>query len=96
MFYHNFLKYVDGIIGNSSSGIIEAPSFKIATINIGKRQHGRIQANNILNSNYNIKTIEKLIHKSISASFKNKIKNLKNPYQKKNTLYNSIQKIINF
>ena len=40
---------MDGVIGNSSSGIIEAPSFNIATINIGDRQKGRIQSNSIIN-----------------------------------------------
>ena len=42
--YLSALKHVDVIIGNSSSGLIEAPSFKTATINIGERQKGRIKA----------------------------------------------------
>ena len=45
----SMLKYVDGILGNSSSGIIEAPLFNIATINIGDRQKGRLQAGNVIN-----------------------------------------------
>ena len=42
------MKYSDLVIGNSSSGIFETPSFKIPTINIGNRQKGRIKANNIV------------------------------------------------
>ena len=49
--YLSLLKYSSGIIGNSSSGILEAPSFKIPIINIGDRQRGRIQAKSILNCN---------------------------------------------
>ena len=46
--YLSALQYVDAVVGNSSSGIIEAPSFKIATINIGDRQKGRIKAKSVL------------------------------------------------
>ena len=46
--YLSALKYVDAVIGNSSSGIIEAPSFKLATINIGDRQNGRVKASSII------------------------------------------------
>ena len=46
--YLSCLKYVDGVVGNSSSGLIEAPSFKIGTINIGDRQRGRLKANSII------------------------------------------------
>ena len=46
--YLSCLKYVDGVVGNSSSGIIEAPSFNIGTINIGDRQKGRIKAQSII------------------------------------------------
>ena len=42
--YLSTMKYVDGIVGNSSSGLLEAPSFKIATVNIGDRQLDRMQA----------------------------------------------------
>ena len=47
--YLSSLQYVDAVVGNSSSGIIEAPSFKIGTINIGDRQRGRLQASSVIN-----------------------------------------------
>ena len=49
-FYFSLLKYIDGVIGNSSSGIIEVPSFNIPTINIGNRQKGRLQSRTIFNA----------------------------------------------
>lgn len=78
--YLSAMRYSDIVIGNSSSGIIETPTFKVPTINIGDRQKGRIQAGNIINC----KPIEKAIYKSIelglSDSFEKKIENVKNPY----------------
>lgn len=47
--YLSGLQYMDAVIGNSSSGLLEAPSFKIGTINIGDRQKGRLQADSVLN-----------------------------------------------
>ena len=47
--YYSLMRYSSGIIGNSSSGILEAPSFKIPTINIGERQGGRLQSNSVIN-----------------------------------------------
>ena len=57
--YLSCLKYMDGVVGNSSSGILEAPSFKIGTINIGNRQGGRVQAKSIINCKLIIKYLFK-------------------------------------
>lgn len=73
------LKNSDAIIGNSSSGIIEAPSLKIATINIGNRQKGRIQANSIINTKVNVQEIDKAIKKTQDKSFKQSLEFVKNP-----------------
>lgn len=78
--YLSILKIVDGIVGNSSSGIIEAPSLKIGTINIGDRQLGRVFTKNVINCNYNSKKIEKSFKKLFSKSFKDQLKNIINPY----------------
>ena len=59
--YLSSMCYVDAIIGNSSSGIIEAPSFKIGTINIGDRQKGRIKANSIIDCLPNKESIKNAI-----------------------------------
>ena len=92
-YYFSMLKICDCLIGNSSSGILEAPSFKIPVLNIGNRQLGRIQSKNIINSSYMVKDLNKKINIALSIKFKKSLKNLKFEYYKKNTL-NNIQKII--
>ena len=81
--YLSTMKYSDLVIGNSSSGIIEAPCFNIPTINIGDRQQGRLQAKSIINTKLNKLSISK----SLKTAFlkKKKINNIKNPYEIKNT-----------
>ena len=78
--YLSSFKHVDLIIGNSSSGIIEAPSFKIPTINIGDRQRGRVCSDSIINCNNNHLSISKAIDKGLSKSFRKKITKSKNLY----------------
>ena len=74
------LKYMDFIIGNSSSGLLEAPSLKIGTINIGDRQKGRIKAKSIIDCSPNKKNIKYAIKKAYSNEFQSLLKNIKNPY----------------
>lgn len=78
--YLSALKHVDIVVGNSSSGIIEAPSFKTATLNIGDRQKGRIMADSILNCKPDSKSIKKSLKKIYSIKFQKILKNTKNPY----------------
>ncbi|WP_352418295.1 UDP-N-acetylglucosamine 2-epimerase [Proteiniborus sp.] len=78
--YLSAMKYVDLVIGNSSSGIIEAPSFKVPTINIGDRQRGRIQGENVINCEPVENEIYKAIELGLSDSFKEKLRNIKSPY----------------
>ena len=68
------------LLGNSSSGIHEAASFKVPVINIGSRQSGRLKPKNVINVNYSKKEIEKAIKKVKGQNFYKKIKNIKNPY----------------
>jgi len=89
--YLSCIKVCDLVLGNSSSGILEAPTLNTATVNIGDRQNGRVQANSIINSENSSKNIYNAIRKSLSAKFKNKIKKTKNPYFKKNTAKNIVQ-----
>lgn len=78
--YLSAIKYSEFVIGNSSSGIIEAPSLKIPTINIGNRQKGRLQAESIWNCNTNYKDIVDSINIVRTEEFKQKAQNCKNPY----------------
>ena len=91
--YFNLLKFFDGVIGNSSSGIIEVPSFKKGTINIGERQKGRIQPKSVINCKPKKKDIIFAVKKLVSNHFQKNLIFLKNPYYKKNT-ENQIVKII--
>ena len=68
------LKKSELIIGNSSSGLIEAPSFRVPCINIGRRQIDRVQSNNVINIQCNQKEIAKAIKKATSKNFRVKIK----------------------
>lgn len=80
--YFSCLKYIDAVVGNSSSGILEAPSFQIATINIGTRQNGRLQSKSIINVKPDTQFIKKAIKKIYSHNFKSELKSSLNPYGK--------------
>ncbi|MBB6714602.1 UDP-N-acetylglucosamine 2-epimerase [Clostridium gasigenes] len=83
--YLSAMKYCSLVIGNSSSGIIEAPSFNKPTINIGDRQKGRMQAESVINCNPSKDDIVNAINISLSKEFREKIKNSINPYGDGNT-----------
>jgi len=77
----SLLANTDAFIGNSSSGILEAPSLKTPVINIGSRQRGRPQAQNILNCNYDVGSIRERISQAINdENFKQKCNSAINPY----------------
>jgi len=78
--YLSALKFVDACVGNSSSGLAEAPTFKIGTINIGDRQRGRIRADSVIDCEPNKESILFAIRKLYSKGFQDKLKNVKNPY----------------
>ena len=78
--YLSILQYVDFVIGNSSSGLLEAPSFKIGTINVGDRQRGRIKAKSVIDCLPNKKNITNAIKQIYSSEFQKNLKKVKNPY----------------
>jgi GDP/UDP-N,N'-diacetylbacillosamine 2-epimerase (hydrolysing) len=78
--YLSALKHVDVVIGNSSSGLTEVPSFNKPTINIGNRQKGRLKANSVLDSNPIAEEIFESINYSLSNSFQESIQEVLNPY----------------
>jgi len=86
--YLSAMKHCACVIGNSSSGIIEAPTFRIPTINIGDRQKGRIQAKSVINCIPTKEDIGNAINSAISEEFLNSVKNMKNPYGNGNTVNN--------
>lgn len=78
--YLSVLKHAAFMLGNSSSGIVEAPYFNIPTINLGMRQKGRLQAKSIINSPVNRESICQAINTALSAEFKSSIINQSCPY----------------
>jgi len=78
--YLSALQFVDAMVGNSSSGLLEAPSFKIGTINVGDRQKGRIMADSVIDCDSNRLSITKAFEKLYKDEFQELLKNSNNPY----------------
>ncbi|MCW8877875.1 MAG: UDP-N-acetylglucosamine 2-epimerase [Kangiellaceae bacterium] len=93
--YLSLMEYVDCVIGNSSSGIIEAPCFKVGTINIGSRQNGRPMADSIINVSMDEKQISDAIKLCSNADFKKSLKDLENPYGHGGTAENIVDVLRN-
>ena len=83
-YYFSICKKVDFMIGNSSSGIIEMPSFKKATINLGLRQKGRVHSKSVISVEFNEKKILNAIKKVYSTNYLKILRKSSNPYEKKN------------
>ena len=80
--YLSALQYIDAVVGNSSSGLIECPSFKIGTINIGDRQRGRIKAKSVIDCPPRKKDIKRSFEIIYSKPFQKLLKTVYNPYDK--------------
>jgi len=78
--YLSCMAIVDGIIGNSSSGILEAPTLRVGTINIGDRQLGRTQSDSVINALASKESIEKALKKLFSSEFKLTLATCTSPY----------------
>lgn len=83
--YLSALQYVDAVLGNSSSGLIEVPSFHIPTINIGDRQRGRACAESVIHCGNSEDEIEKAFGLALSDKFRRKLIDMDNPYEGKET-----------
>ena len=91
--YLSAMKYVDLLIGNTSSGIIEAASFRKPVVNIGDRQKGRLRGENVIDCNIN--SLQESIKLALSNSFRNKIKNMNNIYGTGSAADFIVDKLIN-
>lgn len=78
--YLSCVCHVDGVIGNSSSGLLEVPSFKKGTVNIGDRQRGRLQAASVINCEPTRDSISTAIKKIYDVNFTNSLSQVENPY----------------
>jgi len=94
--YLSLMKHATLMVGNSSSGIIEAPSFKLPVVNIGDRQKGRVRAKNVIDVNVcNRKNISEAIKTAVSEVFVASIRDVENPYGKGNMSRDIIEKLKN-
>jgi GDP/UDP-N,N'-diacetylbacillosamine 2-epimerase (hydrolysing) len=78
--YLSTLRQVTGVIGNSSSGIIEAPSVKTGTINIGRRQEGRVRASSIIDCDPDLESICSAFERLFSPEFQSLVQHTRNPH----------------
>ena len=83
--YLSAMKNVTAIVGNSSSGIIEAPSLKTVSVNIGIRQKGRIKAKSVIDCQGSKEAIEEALETAFSFEFKGPAGDVFNPYEKEGT-----------
>jgi GDP/UDP-N,N'-diacetylbacillosamine 2-epimerase (hydrolysing) len=78
--YLSCLRHVDGVVGNSSSGLAEAPSFKKPTVNIGDRQRGRLKAVSVIDCDVDRSSIRAAFERMFSPAFQMTLPNTENPY----------------
>ncbi len=78
--FAGLMKHARCIVGNSSSGLLEAPTFELPAVNIGRRQEGRFQGINVINCDHDIEEITSSINYALSENFKSKIRGMENPY----------------
>ena len=78
--YLSCLAHCDAVVGNSSSGIMEAPSFQKPTVNMGQRQHGRLRALSVIDCEVHSEAIAAAISKALSPEFARQLGESVNPY----------------
>ncbi len=91
--YFSLMKYAGAMVGNSSSGIFEAPSFKLPVVNIGTRQEGRVRARNVIDCGNEERSILNAIHRVRSPRFKKFLAGMNNPFNGGNTSAHIINEI---
>lgn len=91
--YFSLMSIAAAMVGNSSSGIIEAPSFKLPVVNIGTRQDGRLRAANVIDVGYKREEILSGLRKAIKPGFRAGVKELTNPYGNGNAAEKIVQRL---
>jgi len=94
--YFSLINAVDAVVGNSSSGLIEVPTFKKATINIGDRQKGRVRASSVIDCLPERNSILNAIQTSYKTEFQKTLQNIINPYEIPGTSENIINTLRSF
>lgn len=91
--YLSLLKHAVLMVGNSSSGIVEAPSFALPVVNVGDRQAGRVRGNNVIDVECKRKLISEGIQKALSSELRSMMNNTRNPYGQGNTSERIVEKL---
>ena len=91
--YLSLLKYAALMVGNSSSGIVEAPSFALPVVNVGYRQAGRVRGNNVIDVECKRELISEGIRKALSSELRSMMNNTQNPYGQGNTSERIVEKL---
>lgn len=85
--YFSLMRHAAFMAGNSSSGILEAPSFELPVVNLGDRQAGRVRAGNVIDTPSTTPEILAAITKALSPQFRNSLKGMENPYRPLGSLH---------
>ncbi len=91
--YFSLMALSAAMVGNSSSGIVEAPSFELPVVNIGRRQQGRTRSANIIDVGYGQAEISAAISKAVSPEFRKKLQGMKNPYRSGNASKKIVERL---
>lgn len=83
--YLSALQFCTAVVGNSSSGIIEVPSFRIPTVNIGDRQKGRTHSETVIDCGNDVQEMREAVKMALSSGFRKEILKCDNPYEGENT-----------
>lgn len=94
--YLALIKYSQGLIGNSSSGLLEAPSCGVGTVNIGHRQEGRVRGESVIDVVTENTSIIQGINKLISSDFQARLPSMMNPYYQYNAMEKAYQAVLDF
>ena len=78
--YAGLMANAAALVGNSSSGLLEAPSFALPAVNIGRRQQGRVQGANVINCGFDALEIETAVRRALNNDFKKPLEGMQNPY----------------
>lgn len=95
LLYLSTVRHMDGVVGNSSSGLIEVPSFKVGTINIGDRQRGRIRGDSVIDCEPTKKDIVLAFKALFSQSFQDSLETTINPYGEGGTSEKIVKNLVN-
>jgi UDP-N-acetylglucosamine 2-epimerase (non-hydrolysing)/GDP/UDP-N,N'-diacetylbacillosamine 2-epimerase (hydrolysing) len=78
--YFSMMALAAAMVGNSSSGILEAASFELPVVNIGNRQRGRVRGDNVIDVGYKHDSILEGLHRALDSQFRTKLRGIRNPY----------------